>query len=103
MKKEVPRKTGCYIFGNIDGFVGELTPNEAIILSFLPMKWKYIARDNNRTLYLYTSKPVKDEYHMIWVNYKGEELIFPYTNLFKTIKWSDSEPTNIDKLIRGSY
>ena len=102
MKKGVPRKTGCYIFGGIDGFVGELSPNEAIILSFLPMKWKYIARDKDRTLYIYTSKPVKDPYHEEWINYKGEELIFPYTNLFKTIKWSDNRPINIDSLISGS-
>ena len=101
MKKDVPRKTGCYIFGGIDGFVGELSPNEAIILSFLPMKWKWVTRDNDRRLAIWTKKPYKEEKRGRWMNTKGEVILFPYTELFKTIKWSDNAPVNIDQMIRG--
>lgn len=101
MKKAVPRETGCYIYGAIEGSVGELTPNEAIILSFLPMKWKWITRDNDRRLCLWTKKPYKEEKRNHWMGTSGDVVFFPYTNLFKMVKWGDSKPTNIDDLIRG--
>lgn len=98
--KKVPRKTGCYI-SMAEEYSEGITPNEAVILSFLPMKWKYITRDENRQLCLWTRKPIKRKGNGWWMEYgpKNDCCTFPYTNLFKMVKWSDNEPTTIDKLI----
>ena len=81
--------------------------NEAIILSRLPKKWKWIVRDRSGALYLLTVKPKKDrhgwvfndkgtkKYHSCWSDLSA----FPYRHLFKCVKWSDSEPTNINRLL----
>ena len=92
----------------------ELTQDEYTILNWLPKKWKWIARDCNGDLRIFTSKPVKYEdirtYKLmvrdkIWVINSGkragnEVIIFPYKQLFKFIKYSDASAYNIDKLLK---
>lgn len=99
--KQGLRKTGCYIQGTLDGFEGSLTPNEGVILSFLPMKWKYITRDNDRRLCIWTKKPYKETKRNHWMGESGDVIFFPYTSLFKMVKWADNQPTNIDELLRS--
>lgn len=91
-----------------------MNPNEAIILSHLPTKWKWIARARNGDLVISTSKPKKYLYDKIWfthdtvewplddsVGFNGREVqVFPYRNMFKFISWNDPEPRNIDKLLQ---
>lgn len=78
-----------------------IDPNEAIILSHLPTKWKWVARDKDGNLYLFIKKPSKGSlYWMIGSRNRTDVMEFPYRNLFKCIKWTDSDPTNIDRLLQ---
>lgn len=79
----------------------KITSQESVILMFLPVKWKWIARDSSGELGVYTRKPTK------WSNGQWEVPAaqyyspFPYRNLFKYIKWSDTKPFNIDSLLKA--
>lgn len=90
----------------LTGYLATIDINEAIILSCLPKKWKWIARDRSGALYIFTVKPKKDRY--AWVfndkdtkchSYWSDIEVFPYKHRFKCVKWSDSEPTNITRLL----
>ena len=89
-----------------DGRFKTINPNEAIILSHLPTKWKWIARDKSGGLCLYAKKPNKGETCWQYCSWEGgiSSLIcftsFPYRTIFKCIKWSDPEPTNIGRLLK---
>lgn len=73
---------------------------EAIILTELPTKYKWIARNANGDLMIYTHKPVKKKYDWVIANNKAfSAMFFPYRNKFNSIKWSDNEPVNIDRLL----
>ena len=81
MKNIVPRSYKLTDYAGNDGRFKTINPNEAIILSHLPTKWKWIARDKSGTLYLYTVKPDKGRY--AWE--------FLYTNHTKRRDyWNDS-------------
>ena len=87
-------------YKNKDAFQ-TVSPNEVIILSHLPTRWKYIARDRDRTLVIYSKKPWKGS--KTWkVGAPNTFMVLPYTSLFKCVKWSDDQPTSIDKLIRNN-
>ena len=81
----------------------ELTNAETAIISSLDEKWKYIARDEDGRLFIFTAKPEKYVYCSVWVrgeDYKGESSYFPFPDLFKFISWSDSEPVLIKNLLK---
>ena len=89
------------------GRFATIDANEAIILSCLPKKWKWIARDRSGALYIFTVKPKKDRYGWFfneksikYRSYWSDLEAFPYRHLFKCVKWSDSEPTNINRLLK---
>lgn len=78
--------------------------NEAVILSFLPTKWKWITRNKNGDLFIFEKKPIRNR-HLgdFWYTHSpghNEGIIFPYSRMFKSVKWSDEGPTNIDKLLK---
>ena len=81
-----------------------LTEDEKVILRNLPKEYKWIARDNCGTLYVYKNKPKKDEYTWvrtggdIWDDYSLNNLIL-FQHLFQFIKWEDSEAYNIQELL----
>ena len=90
----------------LTGRLDTIDANEAIILSCLPKKWKWIARDCSGELYLFTVKPKKDRYGWFFnekgtksYSYWSDLAAFPYKHRFKCVKWSDSEPTNITRLL----
>ena len=96
MKNIVPRSYKLTNYAGNDGRFKTINPNEAIILSHLPTKWKWIARDKDGDLFLYTKKPVN------LTKWDGFEMLyFPYKRLFKSIKWTD-QPINIDRLLRDN-
>ena len=110
MKGKVVRNGGYSIETKERIDLGRINANEAIILSFLPLKWKWIARDADGILHIFTSKPRKErskykcwkpEYKTLAEAGRKEFIVFPYRQMFKGVSWSDSQPTNIDKLIRG--
>lgn len=80
----------------------KLTEDEKVILRNLPKKYEYIARDYNGSLYLYTKKPQKivdTDYWGTIVN-STSKIFNIYKHLFKFIKWGDTEPYNIEELLK---
>ena len=73
------------------------TEDEKIILKNIPKKYKYIARDRNGLIFLYSKKPSKCDYS--WIGYN--DIAFPYYHLFQFIKWEDEEPYSIEELLEG--
>lgn len=57
----------------------------------------YVARDENKSLYLYEYEPKK--YKTRWIGYLGfiEKLD---SNLFPEVKWEDNEPTEVELIIK---
>ena len=95
MKNIVPRSYKLTKYKGNDGRFKTLDPNEAIILSHLPTKWKWIARDYNGDLFLFSNKPRKGHMHWMMTGL-CERTDFPYRTMFKTLKWEDLEAINID-------
>ena len=71
------------------------TYDEKIILRNLPKKYKWIARDKNGLIFLFSKKPSKCDYS--WIGYN--DIAFPYYHLFQFIKWEDEEPYSIEELL----
>lgn len=70
--------------------------------------FKYIARDENGNLYVYTSKPEKSE--SVWIPEKSESVrmssdrscyLTIFNSLFNFIKWEDAEPTSIKEILEN--
>ena len=75
----------------------KLTEDEKAILRNLPKEYKWIARDKNGWIFLYTNRPVKSNF---WLNAcESARLVFPH--LFQFIKWEDEEPYSIEDLLKG--
>ena len=75
----------------------KLTEDEKVILRNVPKYYKWIARDNSGSLYVYASKPKKR--FTTWES-NGAPLI-PFAHIFKFIKWEDDEPYSIEDLLKG--
>ena len=75
----------------------KLTEDEKVILRNVPKYYKWIARDNGGSLYVYASKPKKR--FTMWES-NGAPLI-PFAHIFKFIKWEDDEPYSIEELLKG--
>lgn len=71
----------------------KLTETEKNLLLTTEERYKYIARDENGDLYLYTKKPIK-ALHLYDI--PDDESDFQYfdvpNHLFPDIKWEDKEP-----------
>lgn len=79
-----------------------LTNDEKAILRSLPKEYKYIARDKNGNLWIYSHSVKKDT--NAW--YMFEEYIVTdcigftlFNKLFQFIKWEDEEPYSIEELL----
>ena len=81
----------------------KLTKEEKAILKSLRKKWKWMARDKNKNLWVYDGKPIKD--NKIWNIGNGDYFEFEKLSklfkdeLFSFIRWEDEEPTNVDELL----
>lgn len=78
----------------------KLTENEKVILRNVDKKWKYIARNINGKLCLFTEKPTKkNEYWFAFA--PGSDCFFfsIFNHLFSTITWEDEEPYLIEYLL----
>ncbi len=77
-----------------------ITHDEYVILKNLPSWWKWIARDEDKVLNLFESKPSKSIYaYKAWILGSNSEDFRSFRHLFKFIQWSDEEPYEIAKLI----
>ena len=75
----------------------KLTDDEKVIFRNLSEEYKWIVRDKNGLIYLFTNKPFKDLNR--WMGYGP--LMCPFKHLFKFIKWEDEEPYLIEELLEG--
>ena len=71
---------------------------ERVILENLPKDYKWICRDSNYNLILCTEKPIK--LNRDWSNTVALDLEV-FNHLFQFITWDDSEPYNIEELLKG--
>lgn len=53
----------------------------------------WVARDENRILFMYTSKPIKDKSLGIWYNLETNGIKMNEDDDLSQIKWEDEEPT----------
>ena len=79
-----------------------LSEAERIILENIDEHYKYIARDEKGYLFVYQIPPVKTDKR--WFCNDTNVYVSSFTmfdNLFQFITWNDSEPYNIEELLKG--
>lgn len=78
-----------------------LTKAEKTILENVDKQYKWIARDENDVLWVYSNKPNKNTDH--WNCYASSNntitRINAFNHLFQFIKWEDYEPYNIGYIL----
>ena len=77
----------------------KLSNDEYVILKNLPSEYKWIVRNENGDVKLFTDKPCKYQGCNCWSYKSWEYLFYLYNDLFQFIKWEDEEPYEIAKLI----
>lgn len=81
----------------------KLSEVERNILTYLPERYKYIARDGDDELYVYERKPQKTDVDSWDTTTSFEyESLSVFNHLFEFIKWEDKEPYEISKLLEVS-
>ena len=75
----------------------KFTEDEKVILRNLPKEYNWIARDGNKDLYIYITKPCKIE--DIWDYDESPHELDSFEHLFQTIQWDDAEPCEFRKFI----
>lgn len=79
----------------------KLSEAERVILENIDEKYQWIARDENKHIYVYTDEPVKEDTEWSqWVRGGKEEGLRAFNHLFQFIKWEDDKPYNIDDLLQ---
>ena len=77
----------------------QFSANEKTILRSLSEEWKWLARDKNGILYVYTHKPIRiSERYRVSEGSCGSFNAFGHS--FQAIQWTDDEPVEIEKVIR---
>ena len=77
----------------------QLTEDEKVILRNIYKKYKWVARDEDRTLSFHYVKPHKEAY--FWSSLEANYVDDLFPNLFQFIKWEDEEPYSIEELLKG--
>lgn len=83
----------------------ELSEEEKIILRSLHGKYKWIARDKNKELFVFSEKAVKDLQNGVWEVTTDTHWLHSLDikdGYFKGIQWEDEEPYNILDLINAN-
>lgn len=79
-----------------------LSEAERIILENIDKEYKWIARDECGDLVLHAVEPHKEYMCNTWINDEAEDdILSPFNHLFQFITWNDSEPYNIEELLKG--
>ena len=78
----------------------KLSDVERVILENMDGNYQYICRDKNGQLMVYLKKPRKD--NTIWNDELGYDYkrLTLFEHLFQFIKWEDTEPYNIEELLK---
>lgn len=78
-----------------------LSEAERIILENIDKNYKWIARDEDGCLVLHSEKPQKEYMCNTWMHDGAEhDILSPFNHLFRFIKWEDTEPYNIEELLK---
>ena len=77
----------------------QFSANEKTILRSLNEKWKWLARDEDGILYVYTHRPIKSS-ESYTLSDGSWEKFNTFGHLFQAIQWTDDEPVEIEKVIR---
>ena len=75
-----------------------INKRDSAFLEYLREERKYIARDEDGKLCVYSSKPVKEEKYWYLCNGHCSWLDFAFDVDFPMVKWEDSEPWLIEDL-----
>ena len=79
-----------------------LSEAERIILENIDKEYKWIARDElNNILWIFAEKPTKN--NGWWINESNSKIgvnLALFNHLFQFITWNDSEPYNIEELLK---
>lgn len=69
-------------------------------LEYLREEYKFVARDEDGKLFVYSSKPYQDKNFKLWLNgcCNGSSLRLNYNVEFPMVKWEDDEPWLIEDL-----
>ena len=78
-----------------------ITIEERIILSNTSQIYKWIARDKDGSLHLFTEKPYKDNFNRWVINSGCLERLNIFNHLYKFIRWDNTEPYCIQDLLKG--
>lgn len=74
-----------------------ITEDEKVILRNIDEKYKYVARDDDRRLFVFSEKPEKKEF--VWGSNNRAVSISAFDHLFQMVKWEDDEPWRIEDLL----
>jgi hypothetical protein len=78
-----------------------LSETERTILENIDKEYCYIARDSDKELRTFKSKPSKDNVNF-WIEKNNDfARLSLFNHLFQFITWNDSEPYNITELLKG--
>lgn len=77
----------------------KLSEVERVILENIDKRYKWIARDENDRIYVISGKKPK-KHAGVWVSEDKYNGMTAFSELFKFIKWEDSEPYNIEELLK---
>jgi hypothetical protein len=83
-----------------------ISKSDRAFLDYLREEYKFVVRDEDDKLFVYSSKPYskpyKDKNSKCWCAYDciNNRLILNYNVDFPMVKWSDKEPWKIDDLKR---
>ena len=81
----------------------EISEVERVVLENVDKEYKYIARDKNGSLFLYSNEIFKFTDEWCFDGYKGTDEKHSdfglFKHLFKMVKWEDDEPTLISDLL----
>lgn len=81
-----------------------ISKSDRLFLDYLREEYKFVVRDEDNKLFVYSSKPYskpyKDKNSKCWCAYDciNNRLILNYNVDFPMVKWSDSEPWLIEDL-----
>ena len=78
-----------------------LTDDEKVILRNIDKAFKYIVRDEDGMLFLFTGKPIKMDYYWKCEDEDDKCYVYLFDHLFQFIKWEDKDPYFIEDLLKG--
>lgn len=84
----------------------DISIEEVIIMMNIRNVYKYIARNKNQELVTMVNKPVKDEKEGVWKDPEGKRHYTLYAKEmkhFQYIKWENTEPVSLNRLLGGNY